>query len=59
MDIQTYLIIGVIVAALIDLGIYYTKSSKQFTFIEICSCTLFWPAMIIIAVYQIIKETFK
>jgi hypothetical protein len=59
MNITTYLIIGIIVAALIDLGIYYTKSSKQFTLLEICSCTLFWPVMIIIAIYQIIKETFK
>ncbi len=59
MDIQTYFIIGILFTALIDYGIYYLKSSKQFTLLEIWSCTMLWPIMMALAVYFIIRESNK
>lgn len=43
-----YLLIGVIVAALMDLGIHYTKSGKRFTLLEIWGCTMCWPAILLV-----------
>lgn len=43
-----YLVIGVLVAALLDISIHYTKSSSRFTLIEIWGCTMFWPLILII-----------
>jgi hypothetical protein len=50
-----YLLIGVIVAALMDLGIHYTKSSKRFTLLEIWGCTMCWPAILIVFSIAAIK----
>lgn len=57
MDIQTYFIIGIIFTALIDLGIYYTKSTSQFTFLEIVGSIIMWPIILIIVLYHMIKES--
>ena len=43
-----YLAIGVVVAAIIDLSIYYTQSSKRFTLLEIWGCTMCWPIVLVI-----------
>ena len=59
MDIQTYFIIGILFTALVDYGIYCLKSSKQFTLLEIWSCTMLWPIMMVLAVYFIIRESNK
>ena len=50
-----YLIIGILIAGAIDLGIHYTKSSTRFTFIEILSCTLFWPIIAVVFTIGFIK----
>jgi hypothetical protein len=57
MDIQTYFIIGIVFTALIDLGIYYTKSTSQFTLLEIVGSIIMWPIILIIVLYQMIKES--
>ena len=57
MDIQTYFIIGIVFTALIDLGIYYTKSTSQFTFLEIVGSIIMWPIILMMVLYYIIKES--
>ena len=49
-----YLVIGVLVAALIDIGIHYTKSSSRFTLLEIWGCTMLWPLIVIIFFFAFI-----
>ena len=50
-----YLGIGVFVAALLDLSIYYTKSSDRLTMLEIWGCVAFWPIVLIIFLISLIK----
>jgi len=50
-----YLGIGVFVAALLDLSIYYTKSSDRLTMIEIWGCVAFWPIVLIVFLISLIK----
>jgi hypothetical protein len=50
-----YLGIGVVVAALLDLSIYYTKSSDRLTLLEIWGCVAFWPIVLIIFLISLIK----
>ena len=57
MDIQTYFIIGIVFTALIDIGIYYTKSSSQFTFIEIVGSVIMWPIIVVMIAYHMLKDT--
>jgi len=42
-----YLVIGVLVAALMDIAIHYTKSSSRFTLLEIWGCTMLWPIILV------------
>ena len=50
-----YLGIGVFVAALLDLSIYYTKSSERLTVLEIWGCVAFWPIVLIVFLISLIK----
>ena len=50
-----YLVIGVLVAALLDISIHYTKATSRFTLLEIWACTMFWPIVITLSVIAIIK----
>jgi len=50
-----YLGIGVFVAALLDLSIYYTKSSDRLTMLEIWGCVAFWPIVLIVFLISLIK----
>lgn len=52
----TYLIIGFIIAILLDLLIRYSESSKPLTFLEIWGCTLFWPIVIILTLIGILNN---
>jgi len=49
-----YLVIGVLIAALLDIGIHYTKASSRFTLIEIWGCTMFWPAVLVVFFFAFI-----
>jgi hypothetical protein len=49
-----YLVIGVLLAALLDIGIYYTKSTTRFTLLEIWGCTMCWPAVLVILFFAFI-----
>lgn len=42
-----YLVIGILVAALFDIAIHYTKATTRFTLLEIWGCTMFWPFVIL------------
>ena len=50
-----YLGIGVVVAALLDLSIYYIKSSDRLTLLEIWGCVMFWPFILMVFVISFIK----
>ena len=41
-----YLSFGVLVAVLLDVSIFYTKSSERLTFLEIWGCVMFWPFIV-------------
>lgn len=42
-----YLVIGVTIAAILDMLIHFTKSSTRFTFLEIWGCVIFWPLIVL------------
>ena len=50
-----YLVIGVLVAVLLDISIHYTKSSNRLTFIEIWGCIMCWPIVLLIFVITLIN----
>lgn len=50
-----YLLLGVMVAALLDLSIYYTKSSERLTMLEIWGCIMLWPIILLVFVVSFIK----
>ena len=50
-----YLVIGILVAALFDIAIHYTKISTRFTLLEIWGCTMFWPFVILAFIIGLIK----
>lgn len=41
--VQNYLVVGLVTAALIDLGISVNKVAQPFTLLEIVAVTIFWP----------------
>ncbi len=43
-----YLLIGVIIAIMLDLFIYKFKASTRLTFLEIWGCVMFWPILLFI-----------
>lgn len=49
-----YLVIGFTLAALFDIGIYYTKVTSRFTLLEIWGCVMFWPIVLFIAIVTFI-----
>ena len=51
-----YLVIGILVAALFDIMIHYTKVTSRFTLLEIWGCTMFWPFVIIAFIIGLIKS---
>ena len=50
-----YLVLGFIVAILLDTSIHFTKSSERLTFLEIWGCIMFWPIILIVFVIGFIK----
>ena len=50
-----YLVIGILVAALFDIMIHYTKVTTRFTLLEIWGCVMFWPFVIVTFVIGLIK----
>ena len=42
-----YLLIGVLLAIMLDLFIYKFKASTRLTFLEIWGCVIFWPAVLL------------
>lgn len=50
-----YLVIGITVAAMLDIAIHYTKSSSRFTLLEIWGCVMFWPFVILVFIIGFIK----
>jgi hypothetical protein len=45
-----YLLIGVLLAIMLDLFIYKFKASTRLTFLEIWGCVMFWPILLIIVI---------
>ena len=43
-----YLVIGVLIAALLDIAIHYTKATTRFTLLEIWGCVMCWPAVLLL-----------
>jgi len=43
-----YLAIGVTIAAILDIVIHYTKVTSRFTLLQIWSCTMCWPAVLVV-----------
>jgi len=54
--IYTYFIIGIVIALISDICIYYTKSSEQYTFLEILGYILLWPIIILIVLVSLINK---
>jgi hypothetical protein len=50
-----YLVLGVLVAALLDTVIYYTRVTNRFTLIEIWGCTMFWPLVLLVVAFFSIR----
>ena len=50
-----YLLLGVVVAALLDLSIHYTKSSERLTMLEIWGCIMLWPIILLVFVVSFIR----
>lgn len=50
-----YLVLGVLVAALLDISIHYTKSSERLTMLEIWGCIVLWPIILTVFVISLIK----
>ena len=50
-----YLVLGILVTALLDISIHYTKSSERLTLLEIWGCVAFWPIVLIIFLISLIK----
>lgn len=50
-----YLVIGIFLAAIFDIGIHYSKVTTRFTFLEIWGCVMFWPIVLVIAIVAFIK----
>ena len=50
-----YLVLGILVTALLDISIHYTKSSERLTLLEIWGCVMFWPAILMVFVISFIK----
>lgn len=51
-----YLVIGILVAALFDIAIHYTKATTRFTLLEIWGCTMLWPFIVLVFILGVIKS---
>ena len=49
-----YLVIGVLIAALLDIAIHYTKATSRFTLLEIWGCVMCWPAVLVLVFFAFI-----
>lgn len=49
-----YLVIGVLLAALLDIAIHYTKATTRFTLLEIWGCVMCWPAVLVLLFFAFI-----
>jgi len=49
-----YLVIGVLIAALLDIAIHYTKATSRFTLLEIWGCVMCWPAVVVLVFFAFI-----
>ena len=49
-----YLVIGVLIAALLDIAIHYTKATTRFTLLEIWGCVMCWPAILMFLFFAFI-----
>ena len=49
-----YLVIGVLIAALLDIAIHYTKATTRFTLLEIWGCVMCWPAVLVLLFFAFI-----
>ena len=49
-----YLVIGVLIAALLDIAIHYTKATSRFTLLEIWGCVMCWPAVLVLLFFAFI-----
>ena len=50
-----YLVLGILVAALLDISIHFTKSSERLTFLEIWGCIVFWPIILMVFVVSFVR----
>ena len=50
-----YVFLGILITALLDLGIHRTRSSERFTLMEIWGCTMLWPLVVIIFIVAFFK----
>ena len=49
-----YLVVGVLIAALLDIAIHYTKATSRFTLLEIWGCVMCWPAVLVLLFFAFI-----
>lgn len=59
MYLSWYLCVGFVVAFAIDQSIKATKQLEPYTSREIAFSIMFWPAMVVVFVYGIIKSFFN
>lgn len=43
-----YLLLGITIAAMLDVAIHYTKVTTRFTLLEIWGCIVCWPAVLLL-----------
>jgi hypothetical protein len=51
-----YFVIGIIITAMFDISIHYTKATTRFTFVEILGCTMFWPLAVLLFLVAFFKQ---
>ena len=49
-----YLVLGVTIAAILDIAIHYTKATTRFTLIQIWGCTMCWPITLLAVIIAFI-----
>ena len=57
-SVLIYLVLGLIVAILMDLSIREFKTSEPFTFLEIMGCILVWPVILLIVIKGFLDDDY-
>ncbi len=54
--VLTYLIVGGLVTALVDIGLHYMPDQQRFTASEVLVCIALWPIVVGMIIHNIFKS---